>query len=89
MDTGTIVGLVVSSLATITAVIGIGWFGLDRLRKDLKEDSQRAHDLMGNRIGTLQGEIGTLRSEISELRKEMTALTGRVGRIEGLLEKRV
>ena len=81
MEPGTIAGLIISSLATIAAIVGIGWFGLDRMRKDLKEDSQRAHDLIGNRISTLHGEV-------SELRKEITALTGRVGRIEGFLEQR-
>ena len=81
-----VVGLVISSFSTIVAVIGIGWFGLDRLEQRIKTDSQRAHDLIGTNIKALQSEVSDARSEVSGMRKEITGLTGRVGRIEGLLE---
>ena len=90
MELMSIMTLGISSLATIVAIVGIGWFGLDRMRKDLKEDSQRAHDVIGKNIEVLRREIredvNTLRNEVSELRREMTNLTGRVRRIEGFLE---
>ena len=60
------------------------------MRKDIKEDSQRAHDAIGNNIETLRKkfreDINTLRIEVSGLRSEMTDLTGRVRRVEGYLE---
>ncbi len=85
--------LLLSSLGTIIAVVGIGWFGLDRMEQRIKADAQKAHDLIGENIKNLRSEIGSVRadingvrSEVSDMRKEVTDLTGRVGRIEGILE---
>ncbi len=92
METG-ILSLVISSLGTIVAVVGIGWLGLDRMEQRIKADAQKAHDLIGENIrgvrtdiDTLRSDIDTLRSEVSGMRSEMTGLTGRVGHIEGMLE---
>ncbi len=71
--------MLLSSLGTIVAIVGIGWFGLDRMEQRIKADAQKAHD-------QIRQNIDTLRSEVSGMRSEITDLTGRVGRIEGLLE---
>ena len=92
METG-VLSLVVSSLGTIVAIVGIGWFGLDRMEQRIKADAQKAHDLIGENIGgvrsdidTLRSDVDTLRSEVSGMRSEITGLSGRVGHIEGMLE---
>ena len=85
METG-ILSLVVSSLGTIVAIVGIGWFGLDRMEQRIKADAQKAHDLIGENISGVRSDIDTLRSEVSGMRSEITDLTGRVGHIEGMLE---
>ncbi len=100
MDTE-ILRLLISIVTPIAAIVGIGWFGLDRMEQRIKadaqqmeqrirEDAQKAHDQIGLNIETLRSEIRSdtsgIRSELSDMRKEITDLTGRVGRIEGMLE---
>ena len=59
------------------------------MEQRIKDDSQKAHDLIGANIESLRSEVSDARSEVSGMRKEITDLTGRVGRIEGLLERNI
>ena len=91
----------ISILATIIfggiASVGVIWFGLDRMKTDIKTDAKAAHDAIGRNIDNLRTEletlrtehredIGALRTEVSDMRKEITDINGRVGRIEGMLQ---
>ncbi len=57
---------------------------------DVKKESEKAHTAIGENINRLRTEvredIKELRQDVGKLREEMTGLTGRVGRIEGILE---
>ena len=85
-----ILRLLISIVTPIAAIVGIGWFGLDRMEQRIKADAQKAHDLTGQNIETLRSEIRSdiseIRSEVRGMRSEITDLTGRVGHIEGMLE---
>ena len=71
--------LVVSSVSVVIVTGGILWLGLDRTKKDLKEEVEKVRE-------DLKEDIGGLRAEMSDMRKEITDMDGRLGRVEGYLE---
>lgn len=81
-----ILRLLISIITPIAVIVGIGWYGLDRMEQRIKDDAQKAHDLIGQNIEGLRTEISGVRTEISDMRKEITDLSSRTGRIEGILE---
>ena len=73
----------ISIIATVIlggiTIVGILWFGLDRMKKDIKDDAKNNHD-------SIEKNIDRVHVEISDMRKELSAMNGRFGRIEGYLE---
>ena len=80
--------LTISFLTTIIILVGIGWFGLDRMRADIKADAKTAHDAIGKNIDSLREDIRELRNDLGQMRTDVTDMNGRLGRVEGLLEQK-
>ncbi len=74
--------LVIALFALFLTLLKFGFSALNEVKKELKEDAQKAHGEIGNNINIFRTELNSFRSEVH---KDINNLSTRMGRIEGRL----